>query len=198
MQTIKAKTLGMEFNLSVPSTPEEFDILAKAPGACLAEATKNVLYRSTLSDIRDALCEKVEEFTKIERATKPGPVKKDGSAGAEQWAETEEVYINRVLASRGFDSIEKDEELKAIFDEVVAATPFDPSAPVRSSKPKTTAKIYLTAAENIIAAGGAEKAAAKLSELLGHAVGTSKEELAAAIREDKARKEKELANEYLA
>lgn len=55
MQTKKFSSLGLEINLNVPSTVEEFDQNAGKTGACLDEAINNVVYRGMLAEYREAL-----------------------------------------------------------------------------------------------------------------------------------------------
>lgn len=52
--------MGLDFELSVPETQAEFDKLAGKDGACLNEAILNVVYRSTLPDVRDRFISELE------------------------------------------------------------------------------------------------------------------------------------------
>ena len=64
MKTALFKSLGLNVNLSVPSTVEEFDSLAKNSGTCLIEAIRNVVYRGQLADFRSILlhgCDEVKD-----------------------------------------------------------------------------------------------------------------------------------------
>lgn len=53
MTTKVFNSLTLDVTLSVPSTVDEFDKLAKKPGTCLSEAVNNVVYRSILNELRD-------------------------------------------------------------------------------------------------------------------------------------------------
>lgn len=52
MKKVKYSSLGNEIELSVPSDVAEFDTNAKRVGACLDEATNNVVYRGMLANYR--------------------------------------------------------------------------------------------------------------------------------------------------
>lgn len=52
MKKVEYSSLGLALNLSVPDSVEEFDKNAKRAGACLGEATNNVVYRGMLADFR--------------------------------------------------------------------------------------------------------------------------------------------------
>ena len=101
MRKVEYSSLGNTIALGVPSTVEEFDQNAKRAGACLDEATNNVVYRGMLANFRyhflhgisqaeiDSDKENktftkgvkpikgVEELTGIDRRTKP-VIGKDG------------------------------------------------------------------------------------------------------------------------
>lgn len=207
MQPTNIKSLGFELTINVPSSVEEFDQLAKRAGACLTEATANVLYRGTLAEFRDTFCEELEKETGIARLTK---VTGKSKAGEDiiAYAETEADYVKRVAA-------EKSVEVSSFADlanRVAAAITFDPSATERKGgAPKKVAKLYLNIVEEVEKAAGPDglvKVAAKLSSTLGRAVtvdvstpealAKSREVLAVAIKEDQDRKKAEMAASLLA
>jgi hypothetical protein len=173
------RSLGLILNVSVPSSVQEFDQLGKREGACLDEATNNVLYRSVLAEFRDTFCEKIEADTKIERKTRETTKKdKDGNPVV-VFDETEGDYMKRVCAQLS----RTPESFQSVADAVVAAIVFDPSATERKAAgPKKLPKLYLDIAQSVIDQGAAEKVAAKLSGIVGTTVSPTLEGLANAIR----------------
>lgn len=200
-QTIKS--LGLDVVVSVPATPEEFTSLG---GDVMKEANNNVLYRSFLAELRERFTERLSAFTEIKRNTKPGNKKKDGTIGSDVWAESEGKFVDRVLAETETE-IEAykdlmDEALKGGYTPTGEKDPvgplvFDPKAPDKSEAgPKTPAKTYLKAADEIIANGNADKVAANLSKILGRVVEATQESLAAGVRDAENAEKKQLANKY--
>jgi hypothetical protein len=219
MTTKPFKSLGIEIQVPVPATHEEFNENAKGDAnvdACLREAINNVVYRSWLAVFRPVFLhgqdadpannipaiKGIEEETGIEReATKD----KDGVV--EKYTETEGDYFARVCAKLG----QEPSSFKELADQVAAQIPFDASASERGPmQPKKTAKAYLDAADQIIAAG-ADKAtavAAALQKILteagnkGIVVEATRESLGKAISLNEARKRaeenKKLAGQYTA
>lgn len=198
----KVESVGVEFEISVPSTVEEFDELAKKPGTCLEQANRNILYRGVLANFRNDFTEALQKKTGIPRLSEPGKAKKDGTPGEDVYTESEAKYVARVLA----ETKTKVSDFADVVVEVLAAKnedgslkiSFDPSVQVRESKPKTLAKMYLEAADGIIAKGGTfEKSSAKLAAKLGHPVEATREGIAAAIKEVEDAARQERANEYV-
>ncbi|MGC8830938.1 MAG: hypothetical protein ACP5TE_14320, partial [Verrucomicrobiia bacterium] len=97
MQTITIKTLGLKFNVDVPTTAEEFDQIAGQAGACVKEAVANVLYRSVFAHARAAVCERIAS-TGFPRKTRT--VKSNGKETV-VIDETEAEYVRRYLAATG-------------------------------------------------------------------------------------------------
>jgi hypothetical protein len=69
--------MGLDFDIEVPTTVEEFDSLAKKPGAALNEAILNVIYRGTLKEVRDRFITALEKavgmnFPTVQRKNKDG------------------------------------------------------------------------------------------------------------------------------
>jgi hypothetical protein len=209
MQNVTVNSFGYDLNYSVPATPEEFDQLAKQQGACVKEANNNVIYRSTLADFRSSFCERLEKDTGIERKTKVVKPEQRNEAGeitqeeVVAWDETEKNYFNRVIASLVSSGAAPTPEaaaasLAAVAQEIIDSIPFDPSATERTSGPKKTPKTYVEVAQAIIDQGGAEKAATKLSGLLGRAVTPDLDSLARAVWDDQKRQKAQLAAGYAA
>lgn len=200
-QTIKS--LGLDVVVSVPATPEEF---ASLGGDVMKEANNNVLYRSFLAELRDRFTERLSAFTEIKRATKPGNKKKDETIGKDVWAESEGKFVDRVLAETETEiEAYKDlmeEALKGGYTPTGETAPvsplvFDPKAPDKSEGgPKTPAKTYLKAADEVIAAGNADKVAANLGKILNREVPATQEGIAGAIRDAENAEKKQLANKY--
>lgn len=133
-------------NLQVPETVEEFDTNAKRAGACLQEATNNVVYRGLLGEFRDVLIhgreaedgvaavQGLEDIYSFPRATKPvlgkdgKPKVVDGVAVTEP-GETEQEYIDRLMAAKSLTT----DALQKVAAVVAASIPFDASARERKA-----------------------------------------------------------------
>lgn len=189
----EVKILGLPVSVGVPESIAEFDQLAGKEGEALDQANTNVLYRSVFTEVRSSFTEALETQTGIARKTKPGKIKKNGEPGEDQWDETEMDYFDRVVA----ESNGSKEDYLSLITEVASKIPFDPAAKERAaSKPKTLAKVYLTAAQSIIEAGKTNHAILKLEAKLGWKVEPTLEGLANAIRDVELAKQKALAAEY--
>jgi hypothetical protein len=73
MKATKISPFGLEVDYQIPSTVDEFDQNAKRVGACLDEATKNILYRGVFSDVRYIFLhgdEEKDEAGKVVRSIK--------------------------------------------------------------------------------------------------------------------------------
>lgn len=196
----KVNSLGLELAYETPNTAEEFDQLAGVEGSCVSEATSNILYRSTLTTFRNLFCEKLAEETGIDRLTKVTGTKKNSEGEEEEvvaWDESEAVFVKRVCAEKGVEVI----AFRHIADDIISSEDgkFDPKRQERmSAGPKKPAKMYLTLAEKIIAAGKGELRAAELAEKLGIPVdGTDSTSIARAISENERRKRQDLTEDYL-
>jgi hypothetical protein len=209
MQNVTVNTLDFDLNYSVPETPEEFDQRAKQQGACVKEASNNVLYRVTFAEFRDLYTERLEKETGIERLTKVVKPEQRNEAGeitqeeVVAWDESEKKYANRVYAQLVADGkFPTIEAARASFlplaQKTIDSIPFDPSVAERTSGPKKTPKTYVEVAQAIIDQGGAEKAATKLSGLLGRAVTPDLDSLARAVWDDQKRQKAQLAAGYAA
>lgn len=201
MKSATYDSLGCKVNFAVPESPEEFDKLAERVGACVEEANDNVAYRGVLADFRYALCEAIEGETSNARGVEPvidaktnkPKTGKDGQP-VTKYTEKESEYVNRiVLVEKALTK----ERLQQIADDVSKTLVFDPKQQTRSTGSKL-AKVYSDAANEIIAKGGAEKAAGRLAEILGRPVTPDANSLALAIKENEDRKRKDRVNELLA
>jgi hypothetical protein len=175
MKTIEYKSLGLSVKLSVPESVEEFDANAKKSGACLTEATNNVVYRGSLADFREKLCEKVEADYAIERATKDTGKKRkvevknaDGTTTTTEeaivtYSESEAEFIKRVVADKNI----KIEDLQPTADAIAAELVFDASATERKpSAPKKLAAKYVEDAKKVLASGNIDKVNVRMSGLI--------------------------------
>lgn len=210
MQTITNASLGFKLNLSVPSTVEEFDNLAKKEGACLTSATMNVVYRSWNNQFRAKFAEFIESATSIKRITevvlgKDGQPKKDADGEVvEKYNETEAVYIDRVMAQLVHDG--KAATVEAALSSYAAdaqriadGIAFDPSETEKApAGPKKPSKKYLAVAEEIEKRGRLAEMAEKLATYLGHAVDADLNSVALAIGEKVRVDAEKAANEFLA
>jgi len=163
MKTQQFKTLGLNVNLSVPTTVEEFDANAKRAGACLEEATNNVIYRGSLAELRDLIIhgrdeEKVdgkvtvtafkglEEVTGVSRKTKKVKSGKEQKE-VEVYDETEGEYLERLVATKKVEL----STFQSHFDAAAALVAFDASARERKpAGPKKLAEKFKTIATEFL------------------------------------------------
>lgn len=225
MQTTQVSTLGYKLNYNVPSDIDEFDRLAKYAGAALAEANKNVIYRSTLAEFRYAFIhgvdevkdgetvtqpaiEGLEKLTGIERKTKvvkPEVKDADGKITQEEvlgWDEKEQAYVDRVFATQvaagTFPSVEAAEaNYQTLAQSIIDTIVFDPSKTEKVSGPKKTPKTYYSIADAIIEmAGSVEAAAAKFTAKTGIAVDATRDALAKGVWQDQVAQKAKIAAGY--
>jgi len=164
MKQAKYKSLGLEVRFNVPETVDEFDSNAKRVGACLDEATNNVIYRGSLAEFRDALCDKVGEAYGIDRQTKDSGRKNTDGTPIMVYDETEADYIDRVVSTKGI----KREELQPLADAVASGIEFDASARERKApKSPTIPKWALEQAKGIIASGKLDVVNGRFHKLIG-------------------------------
>jgi hypothetical protein len=178
MKTAQFKSLGLAVNLSVPSTVQEFDTNAKREGACLEEATNNIVYRSCLAELRDLFlhgCDEdkeagitaftgVEQTYKVERKTK-GTGRKD-SEGKEivVYAETEAEYLERVRREKKLELT----VLQPLMDKAAARVKFDAAARERKpAAPKKLAAKYKESAEAVLKGPHLKRFVADVDKALG-------------------------------
>lgn len=187
------KTLGFSFMLQVPETAVEYNAMAGAKEGedlCCEEAVDNIIYRSVLTGTRSDFCELLEATFNIPRDTKKVELKSKNEDGtpkySEVYAETEEVYVNKVLARTGKTRA----ELQELLDKVVAKNQFDPKVKERKpAGPKKARKDLLHVTEAIVAQGKGDLLAQKLSEKLGKPVAGDANSLALALAEDQRNEE---------
>jgi hypothetical protein len=154
-------SLGLEFEIDVPSTVTEFDKLAKKEGACLAEAINNVAYRGVLADFRDTFLhgreadkengqtafKGLDEITKISRKLKDTGRKNDKKEPIMVYAETEKDFFDRICAERKVEPKAFQDHCRA----TAAVMKFDPSQKERKpAGPKKLANKYKETASAII------------------------------------------------
>lgn len=200
MQIRKYRSLGFTVEISTPSTVEENDQLAGKPGATLESGVDNVVYRggTCLPLFRERLAEEIEKATGIKRnfevvmtrevkdaqgnITKASEPKKDADGNeVTRWTESEQEYLNRILAQTG-------RSLESFADQAAIAAKdmvYDPKAKERSEAgPKTPPKGVYEQVDALIAAGRATEIATALTTILGRQVEADRESLARAIHED--------------
>jgi len=198
-------SLGLEVNVPVPETVAEFDQLAGKEGACLENATNNVVYRSILAQFRRLLVTVVEDISGIKRElVDSGKTKKEKNDAGEEvdvpvlefapQHATEKKYIEDACRQTGKSlralvSIEKQAEIEAQLT-------FDPSEREAGSK-----KIpdYVTNIVNkIVAAGVVEQVASDLSAELEYTVDPTPEGLAKAVHANELKKAAAKGDAYIA
>ena len=176
METKQFKSLDLQWPLSIPTTVEEYDELAKRPGACLADAIQQTVYHSTLGDVRARFCEVLDEDLRKQGIEVPWDSGKKDSEG-ESILLNEGAWINKVLATTGKkitdfshlqalvleDRILKDEKGA---ESIVEGVRFDPSGATRKGGPPKVSKKALAAANEIITKAG-KRAKEIASKLLG-------------------------------
>lgn len=175
METKSWDSLGLTWNLNVPTTVEEYDSMAKKPGACLAAATAHVVFHSTLGDIRAAFASVLErELTERNLARKangeePFDISWDSgkkNPEGEVIDLNEAAWVNKVLAVTGtkigdwaflqtkvlsgysYSSVNPD---GTTITTTVPGVNFDPSASERKAGPPKLSKASLNAADALIA-----------------------------------------------
>lgn len=164
MKQAKYSSLGLDVNFSVPSTIEEFDTNAKRVGACLDEATNNVIYRGSLAEFRENFCAKLEEVAKVDRMTKATDKKDDKGNPIEVYIETEADFVKRVVST----TKKPIESWQSLADEVAKAIVFDASQRERKpAAPKKLGADYKATAEKVIANKNQAKLVALVAKDLG-------------------------------
>lgn len=176
------KSLGLLIALSVAASIEEYDTLAGKEGAALESAVNNEIYRGTLAEFRSTFCDRVATTYGKPRKVKPSGKTKKGENGeeveTEVYAETEGVFIDRVLAElaaeRGHPEVDRVVEFKPVLDKLLAETEtledgtvvplirFDPKRAERKEQgPKKLPEIYKRAALAVQQGGNLDKFIAK-------------------------------------
>lgn len=163
MTTKQFRTLRIPVPLVVPATVAEFDANAKREGACLEEAINNVVYRGSLTGLRDLVIHGQEEekdasgkVTQVafkgweaisgkERKTKKI---KRGDKEVEVYDESEQDYVDRVV---GVWEDAPPADFAAHVQAAAKLIPFDASAAERKpTGPKKLAEKYKTQALKFI------------------------------------------------
>lgn len=190
-QATTIKPFNVAANLTVPSTPDEYDSLAKKSGKCLEDALKYYLYHVYFSELRDVILHGREEVKDeqgnivlsaiagmdeiygVERREKPvlgkddKPLVRDGKP-VMQWDEKEEAYFNRILAEKKLTTASQ--EIINHVQNVVNNLAVDPSVAERQPRaPKKLAKEWSQAAEQILNAG--EGQVAKVNKKFADSIG---------------------------
>lgn len=102
MKTVTYDSGGHKFNIAVPESVEEFDLLAKKSGAALEAAIDHEVYHGTLGDIRGAFVKAVAEaYNTQPREIGTGVFEGEGEAKAEvTTTEKPQVFLARVAAEQ--------------------------------------------------------------------------------------------------
>lgn len=154
------KTYGTLKGLKVPclvyESYDEADKAAGKTGAMLESGNDNGYYRGPAQDVREFICEILEEKTGIERKTKPTGKKDDKGVEILAFAEAEGEYAARVCLEKGWEDLT---QFQADLDAWAAtATPGDNGAvgtPLaidikererKPSGPKKLAEVYKNSA----------------------------------------------------
>lgn len=162
MKTKKYSSLGLDVNLSVPESVEEFDLNAKRKDACLDEATNNVVYRGVLNGLRELFLygqdedkeKELAKFDGIEQRTgiintmvPTGEKKKDGTAIMKRDL-SDAKFFEKVLAQLGVEA----SHFQSVMNEVAGLVEFDASA-IERTGPKIVkiGQNWIDAAKDVIA-----------------------------------------------
>lgn len=179
MKLQKFRSLGFDVNINVPETVEEYDGLAKAPGACLKDAIGNCVYRGVLAGVRSDFCDALEASSQVKalgdvgtrkmrdsgRKTKVKTTAPDGSETEREepiyvYDESEAEYVNRIQALLKMEDAAFVAAFQSVIDSVVASpdNAFDPSQTERKAKgPKKLPENYRATAERCFANGNQER-----------------------------------------
>lgn len=135
MKELNQKTLGVNVLIKgVPSTAAEFDEMAGEVGACVDEATSNVVFRQWLARFRPAYIDAIAKETGI-------PPVSEEVDGKTKIVEKDTVYVKR-LEAEGIDFAICQETAQRVAD----GMPFSLGSPAQGR----IAKRFLEAAEDIV------------------------------------------------
>lgn len=194
MKSRKNNVFGLDYNLNAPENLDEAIAICGGDEALLLEHfIQKLVYNHHNADVRSSFCEALEEQTGVKRLTSvkdSGKKNEDGTPKTvEVYAETETEYVNRVASEQGAEVSDYAELLQSVADK----HPLDGKKRARSSAGPRLAKMYIEAAQGIVDAGAAEKAAAMLSSELGEEIEASLLGIAGALKEREDRKRAEFA-----
>lgn len=152
MKKATYSSVGVNWDIMVPETVDEYNGLAKREGnPCLDDAIDHIVFHDTLGEIRYEFAEALSKELKVERPKKDTgekdekgqPITKPINDGA---------FINLLLAQSGKKATDFPDIIKAVAEKVK----FDPSASTRTGGGKEIAKQYITAATELLAMHGRE------------------------------------------
>jgi hypothetical protein len=142
---------GLKFGpVDVPTTPDEYDQLAKRSGAVVEDANDNIWYRGVLPNIWYGLAVRLNKEYGIQFAMKAGPPKKDGSPRQVR-AQSDPQHVDMIAAQQGVSATTfqpfVDEVIREGYDEVLPDgttkhydIKFDPSTTEHVSGPAKPGK----------------------------------------------------------
>lgn len=146
MKTTKTNVLGVEVEIEIPSTVEEYDSLAGRTGAALDGANRQTLAHKWAGEARDAVVEALEEKTKIEqRVIKTIPPEKEGGKETKIY-ETAATYVEFIKKQANIAP----EDFATIVKDAAGDVAFNPGASTRTG---TTKKEYFNMADTVLTAG---------------------------------------------
>jgi hypothetical protein len=178
MKEATYKSLSLNAKLQVPATVDEFDKNAKREGACLDEANNNVVYRSSLAELRDLFLhgrdadtlkqipafEGIEQVTKVPRKTKETGRKAADGTPILTYAETEVDYFQRVCLEQKVEP----SSFQPLMDKAAALVEFDASAREKKpAQPKKLAAKYAETAQMILKGQHLKRFVADAKKALG-------------------------------
>jgi hypothetical protein len=204
MKVTRFRSVSLNAPYTVPESVEEYNELAPDrtdENACLEDAIGSQAYRGMHPKFRDELVKKLEADFGIKReVVKTLTLKstnEDGSPKTRELLEEPGAFIRRVREAKGLEAAEDwEDKYQPWADEFAPTIEFDPNQKPAQASVRIP-KGALELAEKRIEEGKADGLAAKLAEWLGRSVGTTKEELALAIAEDKRRRAKLADQEYV-
>lgn len=194
MKKQQFKSLGIAFELPVPSTVEEFDTNAKRAGACLEEAISNIVYRNGLAefryyflhgreadkDLKTPALEGVEDYVRknkvvakdpetgkeelVLRRTKATGRKDEDGQPVLAFFESEANYFDRVLQALG----KEPSFFQDLANKHAALIAFDASQKEKKpAAPKKLAQKYKDVAVNLLKGPKKDKFIADYKKLCG-------------------------------
>lgn len=152
MKKVAYSSVGVNWDIYVPETVDEYNGLAKREGnPCLDDAIDHTVFHDTLGEIRFEFAEALSKELKVERPKKDtgekdekgNPITKPMNDGA---------FINQLLAQSGKKATDFPDIIKLVSEKVK----FDPSTATRTGGGKEIAKQYLNTAVELLSMHGRE------------------------------------------
>jgi predicted Zn-dependent protease len=175
----------LSYECDVPETSEEFDTMAAETGACVREANKNVIYRSTNAVVRREFVAALVEEYKEELGEELDQITEKDEKGKITGYSVSDAKVVKFIAKTLGVSVKS---FQPIMDGIEAK--FDPKTRERGGG-GSIGKMYLEAAQAAHDDGDIEEVAASLAEIIGEEVDPTVEAVAAALKTRESLRKKE-------